>query len=119
MPQIDRLLNAPDTIVADAQASLAHVHTATETGSVVASGGAASILALLNASAGAAQHTEHLLRRPTLHISLGDGTWRPFPWHFHPVGCGVCLQGLHLPPPSVLSVDGEFNVHLFHVASSP
>ena len=74
MPHIDRLLNATDTIVADAQASLAHVHTATETGSVVASGGAASILALLNASAGAAQHTEHLLRRPTLHISLGDGT---------------------------------------------
>ena len=73
MPHLDRLLNATDLIVADAQASLAHVHTATESGSVVASGGAASILTLLNASAGAARHTEALLRHPTLHVSLGAG----------------------------------------------
>tara|TARA_X000001036_G_scaffold360275_1_gene343197 strand:- start:861 stop:1460 length:600 start_codon:yes stop_codon:yes gene_type:complete len=73
MPHLDRLLNATDLIVADAQASLSHVHLATETGSAVASNSAAAIVALLNASAGAAQHTEVLLRHPTLRISLGDG----------------------------------------------
>lgn len=73
MPHLDRLLNATDLIVADAQASLAHVHMATETGSTVATGSAAAIVALLNASAGAAQHTEVLLRHPTLRVSLGDG----------------------------------------------
>ena len=72
MPHLTKVLDATDTIVTDTQASLAHLHSATESGDAIASGGAPALLALLNASAGAAQHTEHLLRHPTLKVTLGD-----------------------------------------------
>tara|TARA_X000001036_G_scaffold312250_1_gene290817 strand:+ start:233 stop:799 length:567 start_codon:yes stop_codon:yes gene_type:complete len=72
MPHLTKVLDATDTIVTDTQASLAHLHSATESGDAIASGGAPALLALLNASAGAARHTEHLLRHPTLKVTLGD-----------------------------------------------
>ena len=96
MPHIDRLLNATDLIVADAQASLAHVHTATESGSVVASGGAASILTLLNASAGAARQRRRCCAGATLaRVNLGDGVSMAFPGALRYERWGVfCMQTL-------------------------
>ena len=70
-PIASRLVAATDTMLSDAQSSLSHVNHAAAAGERLATDALPTLLTAINSSAALAQHAEHILRKPTIEVSLG------------------------------------------------